>query len=240
MKHLCIAAWFAAAGLLVLPAIAAPVPKDEGNGELPAPTEKQLAVSQGKLKQILFAIYHYSSAHNDHLPNNAYSKASKPLLSWRVAILPYIEEEPLYKKFKLDEPWDSDTNKNLIAKLPKLYAPIRVKAKEGETFYRVFTGQGLFGLNAKYTIGDIPDGSSNTGLVFEAGEPVIWTKPDDLEYDAKKPLPKLGGLFDGVCHVGVGDGSVYRLRKNPDEKLMRLLIQPDDGMALDLEAILGK
>ena len=47
----------------------------------------------------------------------------------------------------------------------------------------------------------MPDGTSNTGLVFEAGEPVIWTKPADLPFDEKKPLPKLGGMFGGECNV---------------------------------------
>src|SRR5205807_2756917 len=43
----------------------------------------------------------------------------KAMLSWRVAILPYVEEAPLYRQFKLDEPWDSKHNKKLLAKMPK-------------------------------------------------------------------------------------------------------------------------
>src|SRR5947209_11024222 len=65
-----------------------------------------------------------------------------PLLSWRVAILPYIEEQALYQQFHLDEPWDSAHNKTLLAKMPKLYAPVRGKTKEpGMTYYQVFTGK---------------------------------------------------------------------------------------------------
>ena len=58
-------------------------------------------------------------------PPAIYSKDGKPLLSWRVAVLPYIEQGPLYNQFKLDEPWDSAHNKKLLALMPKLYEPVR-------------------------------------------------------------------------------------------------------------------
>ena len=103
--------------------------------------------------------------------------------------------------------------------MPKVYAPIRVKAKEGETFYQTFSGEkSLFGGKVKNPkVYNIADGASNTGMVFEAGEPVIWTKPADMPFDEKKPLPKLGGLFDGECDVVKGDGSVKLLKKGADE-----------------------
>ena len=155
-----------------------------------------------------------------------------------MAILPYIEEEALYKEFKLDEPWDSENNKKLIAKMPKLYAPIRAQAKEGETFYQMFSGPGtLLEPKKKVKILGITDGTSNTGLVFEAGDPVIWTKPADMPFDAKKQLPKLGAHFDGACHVVLCDGSVIRMKKNPDEAELKKLIQPADGEVLDLDKL---
>jgi hypothetical protein len=172
------------------------------------------------------------------LPGNILDKDGKPLLSWRVAILPFLEEADLYKQFKLDEPWDSDNNKKLVEKMPKVYTPVRVKSKAGETYYQTFTGKGtLFVDNvAKYTLGNIPDGTSNTGFVYEAGEPVIWSKPADLVYDEKK-LPKLGGIFDGEMLVGMGDGSVRHFKKNPDEQHLRYVIMPDDGMVIDFDKL---
>ena len=76
---------------------------------------------------------------------------------------------------------------------------------------------------------EITGGLPNTGFVFEAAEPVIWTKPDDLPPDEKKPLPKLGGHFDGEFHVLMGDGSVYRLRRDVKEDDLRKLINPTVG-----------
>jgi hypothetical protein len=199
------------------------------------PTRKELQASQNNLKQIVLASINYADTYNGTMATNITDKAGKPLLSWRVAILPYIEQEQLYKQFKLDEAWDSENNKKLIEKMPKVYAPVRVKAKAGETFYQVFTGENtLFApkVKSKYPA-SITDGTSNTGLVFEAGEPVIWTKPADLAFDEKKALPKLGGLFDGELHVGMCDGSIMAIRKDFDEKEMKNLIMPADGNVID-------
>ena len=204
----------------------------------PAPTRADYKKATDNMKEIALAFHNYASAFQDKLPGDVADKDGKPLLSWRVQLLPYIEEEKLYKEFKLDEPWDSENNKKLIAKMPKLYAPIRVKAREGETFYQRFAGPGtLLDPKKRFTIATIPDGTSNTGLVFEAGDPVIWTKPADLPFDAKKPLPKLGAHFDGQCHVALCDGSVIRMKKNPDEKELKKFIQPDDGEVIDLDKL---
>ena len=142
-------------------------------------------------------------------------------------------------EFKLDESWDSEDNKKLIAKIPKIYAPIRVKGKGGETFYQVFTGDDApFAPNKKVQLElTFKDGTSNTGLVFEAANTVIWTKSQDLPFDQKKPLPKLGGMFDGVSNVLMGDGSVRPLRKNPDETELKWLIMPADGHTIDFKKL---
>ena len=201
----------------------------------PPITRKDLLVSSNNLKQIVLGIINMADSNAGILPGNILDKDGKPLLSWRVAILPYVEEVELYKQFKLDEPWDSDNNKKLVEKMPKLYSPVRVKAKAGETFYQVFSGEGaLFGPKNKPRYpANIADGTSNTGMVFEAGEPVIWSKPADLPFDAKKALPKLGGLFDGESHVAMCDGSVRFLRKDPDEKQLKALVTPNGGEIID-------
>lgn len=187
------------------------------------------------------AFHSYADA-NARLPADILSKDGKSLLSWRVAILPYLEEGELFKQFKMDEAWDGPTNKKLIEKLPKIYAPVRVKAKEGETFYQVFTGpKTLFaGKEPVRFPAAITDGTSNTGLVFEAGEPVIWSKPADLAFDEKNALPKLGGLFDGDFNVTLCDGSVQRMKKDADEKELKKFIMPADGEVIDFNKLKAK
>jgi hypothetical protein len=85
---------------------------------------------------------------------------------------------------------------------------------------------------------DFSDGTSNTALIFEGGEAVPWTKPADLIYDAKKPLPKLGGLFKDRIHVALADGSVQTVRRDFDEKAMHMLITRNGGEIINLEDLL--
>src|SRR5207237_461856 len=137
------------------------------------PTKAELALSANYLKQIGVAYHNWGSDHNDRWCDDIADKDGRPLLSWRVALLPYLgeKEKELYKQFKLDEPWDSAHNKKLVAKMPTVYAPVRVKAKPGETFYQRFVGKDAIFTNSgtDYTIPSIPDGTSNTALVAEAG-----------------------------------------------------------------------
>src|SRR5205814_5360868 len=79
----------------------------------------------------------------------------------------------------------------------------------------------------------IPDGSSNTIMIVEGGDPVIWTKPDDIEYDPKKPLPNLGLPGTDVISVVMGDGSVHSINlKTISEKTIRNAMTADDGEPL--------
>jgi hypothetical protein len=222
-------------------------PNPEPGPTFPKTTRADRARSNNNLKQIALAMINLADATGGGLPANAIvDKAGKPLLSWRVAILPYIEENPLYNQFKLNEPWDSKHNKTLLARMPKIYAPtISGKpAKSNTTYYQVLTGPdtpfnpkairgaGAMSFGARYPA-QFTDGTSNTILVAEAEKPVEWTKPDDLVYDSKKPLPKLGGLFREGFHIVLADGSTRFIGRKFDENTLRATITPAGGEAID-------
>ena len=97
----------------------------------PAVTPEHLAASKKNIEQIVAGIIWHADTNVSRMPTDITDKGGKPLLSWRVAVLAYIdiEQEKLYKQFKIDEPWDSDHNKKLIEKMPKFYAPVRVRAR---------------------------------------------------------------------------------------------------------------
>jgi len=212
---------------------AAPVPAEK---VLP-PTDAEWAASQANLREIGLACLNYDSAHG-HFPNNVTDKDGKLLLSWRVALLPFLEQHPLYTEFKLDEPWDSDHNKKLVEKMPKVFAPVRGKARSGQTYYRGFEGPGaVFERGKKVAIASITDGCSNTALVVEAGGPVVWTKPEDLPFNPDKALPKLGGLFDGEFNLLLCDGSVRRVRKDYEPEVMKFVIGRSEGGVFDFAGL---
>lgn len=193
------------------------------------------SVSMNNLKQIGLAIHNYEAAYSKGFPAAAIcDKDGKPLLSWRVAILPFIEQEALYQQFHLDEPWDSAHNKALIAKMPRLYAPVgdaQKDAESGTTFYQALVGGGaMFETTKPRSLPTITDGLSNTLMVVEAAEPEVWTKPSDVNFEAEGALPAMGGKqFEAGFNALFGDGSVKFISKSIDATMLRSLITAAGG-----------
>src|SRR5262249_38834889 len=114
--------------------------KAKTDAKLAALLARHQATSRANLRKIGLAFHSYHDTKN-FFPDDISSKAGKPLLSWRVAILPHIDQDKLYKEFKLDEPWDSKHNKKLLAKMPALFRSPRVKLRvASNTVYQVFVG----------------------------------------------------------------------------------------------------
>jgi serine/threonine protein kinase len=204
-----------------------------------ARTVAKRAESVNNLKQLGLAVHNYDSVYA-HLPQFAiFGKDGTPLLSWRVTLLPYLNHMLLYKKFKLDEPWDSPHNHALLKYMPPVYMPPEESptATPYTTFYQVFVGTNsevgpLFEPNPEFKLrraGGCPDGLTGTLLIVEGGTAVPWTKPEDIVYDPAKPLPKLGGVFKEGTAAGLGSGSVRFLTRNIDEETIRSLITRNGG-----------
>jgi len=194
---------------------------------------------QNDLKQIGLAMHNYHDAFGQFPTTNVRGKDGKPLLSWRVAILPFIEQDVLYREFKLDEPWDSQHNKKLLARMPSLYQGSDPKLNAaGKTAYLLPAGKGTLSPpdGAKQTLQAITDGTSNTILtvVADPGSAVEWTKPDELPFDPKDPLKGL--VCPGQEHIDVliADGSVKRLSPRIDPKKVAAMVTPAGGEVVEL------
>jgi len=169
-----------------------------------------------------------------------YGPDGKPLYSWRVLVLPYIEQDALYKEFYLDEPWDSPHNIALLPRMPSIYRAPGSKAKKippYHTICHVFVGKGAAfeGREGVRYPQDFPDGTSSTILVIEAGEPVPWTKPEDLVYDPDGPLPELRSVFKDGFRVALADGSSHWVTKETSEATLRAAITRNGGESLGLD-----
>jgi len=197
----------------------------------------QLNARLNQFKNIALAVHYYADRNNESFPANAnYDDNGKPLLSWRVHILPYLEQGELYKQFHLDEPWDSKHNLALVKKMPNIYADpdsaLRKVNTKGKTTYVVPTGEGtVFDRPIGSKFKDINDGTSNTIMFVEVvpESAVVWTKPADWEVDLDHPWEGVRrddrdwfttGFCDG--HAKVFDFSL------PAEKL-RALLTRDGG-----------
>ena len=204
-----------------------------------SPRETDLIVkSASNLSRIAKAIHaHLEANHNDFPAAAIASRDGAPLLSWRVTILPFLgkNEKALYAQFKLTEPWDSPHNKALLAKMPKVYAPlVSKKGEKNVTHYQGFVGGGaLFEKTQKVNINNVTDGTSNTLMVVEAETPVPWTKPEDLPFAARKPLAKLGGQFKDGFVAATADGATRFFKKSSDPRLLTEMITRGGGEVVD-------
>ncbi len=206
------------------------------------------AQSQNNLKQIGLAIHNYASVNNLHLPSPVlYGGPNKSVpYSWRVAILPYLEQNELYKQYDFDEPWDGPNNRKLIDKMPSTYGYPGVAGSllsRTNASYFVLTGTATaFGVPAGpkdatgITFADITDGSSNTIMVVEAKREIPWTKPEDIPFDPNGPLPELGGFARDVFEAGFADGSVRAISYRVNPSVLKALITRAGGKVISLDS----
>jgi hypothetical protein len=226
-------------GLLVVPAVWLAVERVGDAGAR--------AQDRNNLKQITLAFHNHNDTYGYCPAAAAYrTKDGKPGLSWRVALLPFIEQDNLHKQFHFDEPWDSPHNRKLLSLMPKTYLMPGEKQEAGLTHYQVFVGPGTPFAHEEHQainpgFGFIPppdkgpripahfvNGTSNTILIATARDPVPWTKPQDLPCDPNKPLPPLGGRFRGGFNVGFADGSTRWINtQTPCEAELRKAINPE-------------
>jgi hypothetical protein len=190
------------------------------------------AQSMNNLKQIALAMHIYHDVKKGFPARASADANGKPLLSWRVHILPYVEQEALYKEFHLNEPWDSEHNKKLIAKMPAVYRQPNGDPKEFKTNYLVPVAKGtIFETLQPCKLNSIIDGTSTTIMAVEASldRSVEWTKPDDLEIDLAAPMKGLLGLRPKGFLVAFADGSVQFLPETLGAESLRGLLTKAGG-----------
>jgi beta-lactamase regulating signal transducer with metallopeptidase domain len=190
------------------------------------------------LKQIALAMHNYHDK-NFHFPAAApMGPDGKTPHSWRVDLLPYLDQLALYNQYRTDEPWDSENNKKVLAQMPEVFRSPFDDPKSTSSGYYVLVGPGtVFEGPQGVGIADIIDGTSNTLMIVETKRNIPWTKPEDIPFDPKKPLPELGGFVQGEFLGALADGSVrgYVIDKVKDQ--LKWLIMRNDMNVIDVERL---
>lgn len=192
------------------------------------------------LWNIALAMHHFHDTFK-HFPPRAQEKApNQPSgLSWRVHILPFIEQGELYNQFKLDEPWDSQHNRPLVERMPEIFGTASPElAKQGKTrLVRPLHPQALYRDSLRGTrIAEITDGTSNTILAVVADEEqaVTWTKPDDLEVNLEKPQEGWSEGIGSNVPVVFADGSARGLPRNITAEQTKALLTRAGGEVVQI------
>ena len=197
-----------------------------------ARAQQARAARMNDLKQFGLAMHNFHDVYKSFPPSARYD-GEKPVLSWRVYVLPFLDQKELYEQFRLDEPWDSEHNKTLIEKMPPVFAGSDPELRrQGKTTVLAPLGEGtIFSGERGVAIREITDGTSNTILLVSVPreQAVIWTKPDDFEVDFEKPLAGLVGEGDEGFLALRADGSVQFISRKVDAETLRRLLIRNDG-----------
>lgn len=184
--------------------------------------------STNNLRQIMLAILNHESAYRKFPARAITDNEGNPLLSWRVAILPYIDEVQLYNEFALDEPWDSEHNIKLLDRMPATLRHPDANVAPNHTVYLAPYGNGYFWELIPNRISAITDGTSNTISFVEVADQyaVPWTKPDDLDLDE---VELLDWFRQGGSNVSFFDGSVRYISSAIDELVLESALTANGG-----------
>lgn len=190
---------------------------------------------QNNLRQIALAMHNYHDVYNEFPPAYKMGKDGNGnhKVSWRVLILPFLEELNLYEQYKFDEPWDSPANKRVTARMPAVFRAIGSKAAAMETDYFAIVGENTaFKPEKGRKLAEFIDGTSNSLLVVESRKAVHWAKPEDIALPKDK-LPKLGGIAEKGFRMVRADGSAGFVLKSADPEQLRRLLTINDGKVTD-------
>ncbi len=220
----------------------APLPPEvKAEVEQPARAAERRTVAVNNLRILGIAFHNFYDTFNK-LPasSNRLEGARRPSgtgpiqpFSWRVALLPFIDQNELYVQYRFDEPWDSEHNLTLLPKMPDVFrSPLAGDDQPaGETNYQGFAGANTaLGPDEGITFAQIVDGTANTLMIVETRATVPWTKPQDLPFqkpeDARQAVP-----FDGQpLHYLTADGAAHSMDPIDWEKLAQLITR--DGREL--------
>lgn len=202
----------------------------------PARSQAQRRTVINQLKHFGLAMHNFHDVHSRFPPQRLVDESGRSLLSWRVMILPYLDQANLYNQFRLDEPWDSEHNRKLISKMPAVYQSpddSPESSKAGKTrFVAPLTDGSLFGRRGESVrIRDILDGTSNTIMVLHASadHAVTWTQPEDLVVDQDKPIfEQIVGAAEALVGVWC-DGAVHVVEPDVSDETLRALLTVDGG-----------
>ncbi|MCA9170544.1 MAG: DUF1559 domain-containing protein [Planctomycetales bacterium] len=152
---------------------------------------------ENSLRSIALAIVAYEKAHGHYPPAYLIGDDVQKLLSWRVLILPFLEEHELYEQFDLKQPWDSPTNAKLISQMPRVYRDFR-DAQPDVTCIRAVTGPTTIwptvGLCKRSDIAV----ASLPAAILATQESVVWTQPNEV------PLDDILSLIDSTRPIQLG------------------------------------
>jgi beta-lactamase regulating signal transducer with metallopeptidase domain len=209
-----------------------PAPHPVGRATPLAATDKP-GRTRENLKTLGLVMHNYHDVHRHFPPAVVMGPDGKTPHSWRVEVLPYLDQKPLYDQYRLNEPWDSPANQKVLAQMPDWFrSPYDDPKSPNSGFYALVGAGTIFEGTEGIKIRDITDGTSNTIMIVESKRNIPWTKPEDIPFDADKPLPELGGFVEGKFAAVMADGAFRLFDTEQIKDKLKWLIRRNDGQVI--------
>lgn len=224
--------WFVIAGIIVVLVglLLPPTTHTHGDG--------RRSWTSNNLKNIGLALHNYHDTYDSLPPVVVTDSDGRPLYSWRVLLLPFLEQQDLYDQFDLSQPWDSETNRPLAESVPYLLESPYLIADEHPgmtTYLAVVDPEGKRTIMLPQegrSFDEVPCELGRVAMVVEKVEhPVIWTKPDDITPLELIDAAKMEQNDVSYFPVLLGDGSVQWMPRDDPKQLKECLICPEIGSA---------
>jgi hypothetical protein len=184
------------------------------------------------LRQIGTALQGYHDFYRAFPPAYVADKNGRPLYSWRVLILPFMDQEHLYKNINLNEPWDSPHNKPILDSSSYAFlCPNLPDENELDTSYVMIVGPDTISDGPhSSSLHDFQDGASNTIFAVEiANSGIHWAEPrdlkaDEINYRINDPDHKgISSCHKGYAHVLFGDNTVREMKDSTDPEIVKAM-----------------
>ena len=157
------------------------------------------------LSMIEVALEQYRRTHGRFPPAIVSDKNGRPMHSWRVLILPFLDNGALLDKYDLREPWDGPSNKKLAKYRPSVYVcPSDPAAQESPTMasYLAVVGPGTAWSEHSDRSDLSSDGEKRILLAEVADSGINWMEPRDLTRDeVLRGINRSGGRGISSPHV---------------------------------------
>lgn len=205
-----------------------------------ARTAARRSQSQNNLKQIGIALHNYHDTYGKLPPPYVTDKDGKPLYSWRVVILPFMEQGSLYNQWNKDKAWDSPENLPLTHSIiPAYHSPADDGDLTATNYFVVIGPDTLFPSDQVISFSNVTDGTSNTIAVFETkGIPGNWAAPIDPRFDQLSlqfgnAPGQFQTVYPGGTNVLMMDASVRFMPQTTSSETLRRLFLRSDGQVVN-------
>lgn len=197
------------------------------------------------LKQIGIALHNYADVYGCLPPSYVADADGRPMHSWRVLILPYLDERDLYDQYDFNEPWDGPRNRLLAKQVPYCFqcpSDSLLRGTRGTCYLAVTGPQTVWPGERGVAWDDISDGAGQTLAVVEVAHSSIhWMEPNDLPFTAlnlgvNPPTGlRIGSEHPDVAQVLFCDGTVHALESTISAKTLKALATKSGGETIGEE-----